>query len=41
LIEVCTRIYLARGDTDALQRNAVDGHGVPVRHFGMVLPMTD
>ncbi len=21
--------------------NAVDGHGVPVRHFGIVLPMTD
>ena len=22
-------------------RNAVDGHGVPVRHFGAVLPMAD
>jgi extradiol dioxygenase family protein len=33
--------HLAPGDTGASQRNAVDGHGVPVRHFGIVLPMND
>ena len=33
--------HLAPGDTSASQRNAVDGHGVPVRHFGIVLPMQD
>jgi extradiol dioxygenase family protein len=33
--------HLSPGDTGASQRNAVDGHGVPVRHFGMVLPMAD
>ena len=33
--------HLAPGATGASQRNAVDGHGVPVRHFGMVLPMAD
>ena len=33
--------HLAPGETGAAQRNAVDGHGVPVRHFGIVLPMAD
>jgi len=33
--------HLAPAETGDSQRNAVDGHGVPVRHFGMVLPMTD
>jgi extradiol dioxygenase family protein len=33
--------HLAPGETGASQRNAVDGHGVPVRHFGIVLPMPD
>ena len=33
--------HLAPGETGAGQRNAVDGHGVPVRHFGIVLPMAD
>ena len=32
---------LAPGETGPAQRNAVDGHGVPVRHFGIVLPMPD
>jgi extradiol dioxygenase family protein len=31
--------HLAPGECGATQRNAVDGHGVPVRHFGIVLPM--
>ena len=31
--------HLAPGETGLAQRNAVDGHGVPVRHFGIVLPM--
>jgi extradiol dioxygenase family protein len=31
--------HLAPEATGAAQRNAVDGHGVPVRHFGIVLPM--
>jgi extradiol dioxygenase family protein len=31
--------HLAPGETGPAQRNAVDGHGVPVRHFGIVLPM--
>ena len=31
--------HLAPSQTGAAQRNAVDGHGVPVRHFGIVLPM--
>jgi extradiol dioxygenase family protein len=31
--------HLAPSETGAAQRNAVDGHGVPVRHFGIVLPM--
>jgi extradiol dioxygenase family protein len=31
--------HLAPDETGLAQRNAVDGHGVPVRHFGIVLPM--
>jgi uncharacterized protein len=30
--------HLAPDQTGLAQRNAVDGHGVPVRHFGIVLP---
>ncbi len=33
--------HLAPGETGNAQLNAVDGHGVPVRHFGIVLPMAD
>ncbi|TFY98225.1 VOC family protein [Ramlibacter humi] len=33
--------HLAPSETGRAQRNAVDGHGVPVRHFGIVLPMAD
>ena len=33
--------HLAPSETGLAQRNAVDGHGVPVRHFGMVLPMAE
>jgi extradiol dioxygenase family protein len=33
--------HLAPGETGASQHNAVDGHGVPVRHFGVVLSMDD
>jgi extradiol dioxygenase family protein len=33
--------HLAPGETGAAALNAVDGHGVPVRHFGIVLPMQD
>jgi len=33
--------HLAPAATGIAQRNAVDGHGVPVRHFGIVLPMAD
>jgi uncharacterized protein len=33
--------HLAPGESGPAQRNAVDGHGVPVRHFGIVLPMAD
>ncbi len=33
--------HLAPGETGSAQRNAVDGHGVPVRHFGIVLPMVE
>ena len=33
--------HLAPAETGIAQRNAVDGHGVPVRHFGIVLPMAD
>jgi extradiol dioxygenase family protein len=31
--------HLAPDECGLAQRNAVDGHGVPVRHFGIVLPM--
>jgi uncharacterized protein len=33
--------HLAPEATGTSQLNAVDGHGVPVRHFGIVLPLTD
>lgn len=33
--------HLAPEESGTAQRNAVDGHGVPVRHFGIVLPMAD
>ncbi|WP_310338226.1 VOC family protein [Rhodoferax saidenbachensis] len=33
--------HLAPSETGLAQRNAVDGHGVPCRHFGIVLPMQD
>ncbi len=34
--------HLAPGEASAAAgRNTVDGHGVPVRHFGIVLPMAD
>lgn len=33
--------HLAPEAAGTSQRNAVDGHGVPVRHFGIVLPMAD
>jgi uncharacterized protein len=33
--------HLAPGEAGTAHRNAVDGHGVPVRHFGIVLPMAD
>lgn len=33
--------HLAPQETAPATRNAVDGHGVPVRHFGLVLPMSD
>ncbi|MES2976182.1 MAG: VOC family protein [Pseudomonadota bacterium] len=33
--------HLAPAEAGAAQRNAVDGHGVPVRHFGIVLPMAE
>ena len=33
--------HLAPGETGPAALNAVDGHGVPVRHFGMVLPMAE
>ena len=31
--------HLAPNEARQAQRNAVDGQGVPVRHFGIVLPM--
>jgi extradiol dioxygenase family protein len=31
--------HLAPQEAGEARRNAVDGHGVPVRHFGVVLPM--
>jgi extradiol dioxygenase family protein len=33
--------HLAPEDCGLARRNAVDGHGVPVRHFGIVLPMAE
>jgi extradiol dioxygenase family protein len=33
--------HLAPGEATAAPRNAVDGKEVPVRHFGIVLPMAD
>jgi len=33
--------HLAPAEAGPAQRNEVDGHGVPVRHFGIVLPMAD
>lgn len=32
--------HLAPAETGLAQRNLVDGEGVPVRHFGVVLPMS-
>lgn len=33
--------HLAPGEVDPVAANAVDGHGVPVRHFGVVRPIED
>ena len=33
--------HLAPEAAGEAQTNAVDGHGVPVRHFGIVLPLPD
>ena len=33
--------HLAPAESGVAQRNEVVGHGVPVRHFGIVLPMAD
>ncbi|HVS76506.1 MAG TPA: VOC family protein [Steroidobacteraceae bacterium] len=33
--------HLAPGETRQAQCNTVDSHGVPVRHFGIVLPMAE
>jgi len=33
--------HLAPQETHQVQRNSVDSHGVPVRHFGIVLPMAE
>jgi len=33
--------HLAPHETGTSSVSAVDGHGVPVRHFGVVLPMDD
>lgn len=33
--------HLAPQETRQAQRNTVDTHGVPVRHFGIVLPMPE
>lgn len=33
--------HLAPAEVGSVQHNAVDGHGVPVRHFGVVLPMAE
>jgi extradiol dioxygenase family protein len=33
--------HLAPDEATAVRKSAVDGQGVPVRHFGIVLPMKD
>jgi extradiol dioxygenase family protein len=33
--------HLAPGETGHRQTNAVDGHNVPVRHFGAILTLTE
>ena len=33
--------HLAPGECGSASTNAVDGHGVPVRHFGLVLGMAE
>lgn len=33
--------HRAPHESGAVSANAVDGHGVPVRHFGVVLPMEE
>jgi uncharacterized protein len=33
--------HLAPEETGQARRNTVDSHGVPVRHFGIVLPMAE
>ncbi|HEY7890300.1 MAG TPA: VOC family protein [Steroidobacteraceae bacterium] len=33
--------HLAPEEARQVQRNTVDSHGVPVRHFGIVLPMAE
>ncbi len=33
--------HLAPDEAGQARRNAVDGHDVPVRHFGIVLPMAE
>jgi len=33
--------HLAPEESGQARRNTVDSHGVPVRHFGIVLPMTE
>ena len=33
--------HLAPDETGMVRKSAVDGHGVPVRHFGIVLPMKE
>ncbi len=33
--------HLAPDETGLARKSQVDGHGVPVRHFGIVLPMAD
>ncbi|HTX06255.1 MAG TPA: hypothetical protein VMD06_10535, partial [Steroidobacteraceae bacterium] len=32
---------LAPQESGSAGRNSVDGHGVPVRHFGIVLPLAE
>jgi extradiol dioxygenase family protein len=33
--------HLAPEETGEVRKSAVDGHGVPVRHFGIVLPLAE